>query len=685
MNAPHAISTQGVPQNSAGIQLARNQALPLLNLLQIAEELSVAGQKAAAAELYKNWVAFNDDNPLLHIAYFNYGVALGQAGDAAGAVQALRTCLKIDPKFGPGHINLGRLLEDSGLIGQAVQQWQRFADETAQVMPERISHRQMVLQNIGRVLEAAGQMEEAEAALLQAFELQPTHLETGQHWASLRQRQCKWPVLAPSNHVTGRQMLDAMSSLTLGCYSDDPMFQLAKAYRYNRSLIGSQAKLDRSFRQAVRQKTGTGERVRVGYLSSDLRDHAVGFALVEVLELHDKQTVEIYAYYCGEKRVNDATQERIKGAVDSWADINALTDSQAAALIAADKIDILIDVNGYTKHARPKIFAFRPAPVIVNFCGYPGSMGSPFHQYIIADEVIVPPDYETYYTEKVLRIACNQPLDRKRAIGPRPTRAEAGLPENVFVFACFNGMQKITPPCFARWMAILTLTPGSVLWLLTGGDDVDQRLRDAAKSAGVDPQRLIFAPKATNPNHLARIAVADLFLDTFPYGAHSTAGDAITMGLPILTLPGKSFAARFCASIVTAGGTPDMLCLTPDDYVRRAVNFAKDPASLLKVRARLKEQRETCALRDMPAVARRLEQLFWQMQGEAERGETPVPDLGNLDVYYEIGAEMVLEGTEFIDDVSYRQRYREKLAEWDDYMSLPVDQRLWTAEAKSAL
>ena len=431
-------------------------------------------------------------------------------------------------------------------------------------------------------------------------------------------------------------------------------------------------------RQTPRLKSGTGQRLRIGYVSSDLRDHAVGFALSEVLELHDKSSVEIFAYYCGEKRHNDATQERIKAAADCWRDIAGIGDVEAAALITADQIDILVDVNGYTKHARTKIFSYRPAPVIVNFCGYPGSMGSPSHQYIIADEHIIPPENEIYYTEKVLRIACNQPIDRKRTIADRPTREQAGLPEDVFVYACFNGMQKITAACFGQWMTILTATPDSVLWLLGGDEEANQRLNQAAAQAGVAPERLIFAPKATNPRHLARIALADLFLDTFPYGAHSTAADAITMGLPILTVPGKTFASRFCASIVAAAGIPELICANPDEYISRAIGFAHDRDSLAKIKASLQGQRETSVLRDIPALARRLEFLYWQMQGEAERGETPVPDLRNLDVYYEIGAELLEQSNEFESNADYRRRYLSKLAKWDDYASLPRDSRLWT-------
>lgn len=672
-----------VPPLAGILELARTQRLSLAELFQLAENRSAIGQKVEAAEIYKSWVAFNESHPLLHLVYFNYAVVLRQLGDVAGSIQALRACLKLDARFGPAHINLGRALEDSGLAPQAIQQWRSFVEVTADSTAERLAYRLMALQHIGRVMENAGLLEEAEAALWQAIELRPDKTEAGQHWSALRQRQCKWPILVSSDHVSRRQLLDAMSPLALACYSDDPLFQLAKAYRYNKSFVG-RPDTNGFPRRTVKQKTGTPQRLRVGYVSSDLRDHAVGFALCEVLELHDKDSVEIYAYYCGDPVANDATQARMRNAVHCWRDVASLSDIEAARKIADDDIDILIDVNGYTKHARTKIFAYRPAPVIVNFCGYPGSMGSPFHQYMIADERIVRPEDEIYYSEKVLRIACNQPVDRKRVIAERPSRAQAGLPEDAFVFACFNGMQKLTEGTFARWMKILLAAPGSVLWLLTGNDNADQRLREAAKSAGIAPERLIFAPKAPNSGHLARIALADLFLDTFPYGAHSTAADALTVGLPVLTFSGKSFAARFCHSIVAAAGVPELICNEPEHYVARAVEFANTPGSLAKIRASLQDQREATPLRDIPALALRLEELFWQMQGECERGETPVPDLRNLDTYYEIGIELVEGNIEYSDDSSYRQRYLEKLAEWHDYAPIPHDRRLWTETAVRA-
>ncbi|MEB2847498.1 glycosyl transferase [Rhizobiales bacterium RZME27] len=660
------------------LELARSQKMTLADLFRVAEGRSAAGHKAEAAEIYKAWIAFNDGNPFLHLACFNYSVILRQLGDLTGAINALRTCVTLDGRFGAGHINLGRTYEDAGLAVQAIQQWRKFIEQTSDSTAERVSYRLMALQHVGRVMENANLLEDAEATLWQAIELRPDKTEAGQHWTALRQRQCKWPIITSSEHVSKRQLLDSMSPLALGCYSDDPMFQLAKAYRYNKSLVG-RPDISTFPRKTVKQKSGTVERLRIGYVSSDLRDHAVGFALREVLELHDKESVEIYAYYCGDPVRGDATQTRMKAAVDCWREIATLTDEDAARQIAADDIDILLDVNGYTKHARTKIFAYRPAPVIVNFCGYPGSMGSPFHQYIIADPFIVRPEDEIFYSEKVLRIACNQPIDRKREIAEGITRADAGLPENAFIYACFNGMQKITADCFARWMKILEDTPGSLLWLLAGEDEVNKRLLAEAEKAGIDPARIIFAPKAQNPKHLARIGLADLFLDTFPYGAHSTAADSITSGLPILTMPGNSFAARFCGSIITAAGIPEMACATPDDYVERAVAYFSDRQALADIRSSLQEQRETSVLRDIPALARRLEELFWQMQGEAERSETPVPDLRNLDTYYEIGAELAEQMGEFEDEHAYRERYRQALSDWSAFAHLPNDRRLWPA------
>jgi predicted O-linked N-acetylglucosamine transferase (SPINDLY family) len=409
--------------------------------------------------------------------------------------------------------------------------------------------------------------------------------------------------------MSRRQMLNAISPMALAALSDDPMFQLAKAWRYNQTFVGRPDTMLE--RRPCARKIGTGQRLRIGYLSSDLREHAVGFALSEVLELHDKTQVEIFAYYCGEARVNDPVQTRMRAAVDAWRDIAMMSDLEAAILIADDGIDILIDVNGYTKHARTKVVAHRPAPVIVNFCGYPGTMGSPYHHYIIADAEIIPPENEIFYSERVLRIPCNQPIDRKRPIAEeRPSRAECGLPDDAFVFASFNGMQKVTPPCFQRWMTILSQVEGSVLWLLQDDPQTAHNLRREAVARGVDAQRLVFAQRLRTDEHLARHRVADLFLDTLPYNAHTTASDALWMGTPMVTRMGRTYISRMAASLLTAVGLPDLVTDSLAGYEKLAVDLGRQPMRVASYKRYLAEHGRTSPLFDLPRMVRDIEREF---------------------------------------------------------------------------
>ncbi|MDR3415221.1 MAG: hypothetical protein P4L83_03455, partial [Nevskia sp.] len=370
-----------------------------------------------------------------------------------------------------------------------------------------------------------------------------------------------------------------MSPLSMAAYTDDPMLQLAAGWNYNRRDVGAPGVPFPSLAEARREG-----RLRIGYLSSDLREHAVGFLMAEVFELHAREEVETFAYYCGPP-ATDALHQRFRDSAEHFIDLAGMDGATAAARIAADGIQILVDVNGYTREGRTKLLALRPAPVIVNWLGYPGSMGSPYHHYIVADETIIPPGDEIYYSEKVLRLPCYQPNDRQRAVAPpRQDRAAAGLPEDATVFCCFNGLHKITRFTFARWMRILDGVPGSVLWLLGSNEVPHQRLREAAAAQGIAPERLVFADKLAHPDHLARYPLADLFLDTTPYGAHTTASDALWMGVPVLTFLGRSFPARVCASLVRAAGMPELVCETAEDFVATAVRLGCDRERLAALR-----------------------------------------------------------------------------------------------------
>jgi predicted O-linked N-acetylglucosamine transferase (SPINDLY family) len=647
--------------------------LSVVDLFTEAQRLDGAQQPQQAADLYKVWIARNPSSQLLHAVYFNYAVVLSRLGDKAGAINVLRECIRMKPDFYSPYINLGRALEDSGQLGTAITEWLALVNNLAVVNGDAVKHKLMVLQQLGRVLEGVHRDTAAEDVLRQSLEINQGQADVVQHYIALRQRQCKWPVIEGNDYIETPALMRHISPLSLANYSDDPIFQLGRAFRYGRDSIGIPGvpKVHPPVPAKPRAK------LRIGYVSSDLREHAVGFGMTGVMEQHDRSKFEVFAYYCGIKR-HDPTQARIMKAVDQWFEINGLSDDQAAMKIAEDKIDILIDLNGYTKDARTKVFALRPAPIAVNWFGFPGSMGTPYHHYIVADGHIIPEGNEIYFSETVLRLPCYQPNDRHRAVSPRrPTRTEEGLPEDAFVFCCLNGMQKLTPAIFQAWMTILKQVSGSVLWLLGHTDDTRERIRKTAEQAGINPARIIIAEKKPNPDHLARYPLADLFLDTFPYGAHTTAADAMWMGVPILTIAGRGFAARVCTSLVTAAGLPDMVCASVDAYVARAVQLATERHELDAARRKLMAERETSVLFDTEKLTRGLERLYRQMWTDYEAGALPVPDLKNLDVYCEVGAALNLEGVAALPDAAYRARYEQALSRQHQTYPIPADARIW--------
>jgi predicted O-linked N-acetylglucosamine transferase (SPINDLY family) len=280
----------------------------------------------------------------------------------------------------------------------------------------------------------------------------------------------------------------------------------------------------------------------------------------------------------------------------------------------------------------------------------------------------------------VLRLPCYQPNDRKRLVAARPTRDDAGLPEGSVVYCCFNGLQKTTPFMLERWMAILSQVPGSVLWFLAGTDATQERLRAFAAQHGVAPDRLHFADRRANEDHLARFALADVFLDTLPYGAHTTASDAMWMGVPVVTMSGRCFASRVCGSLVRAAGLGELVCASLDDYVARAVELGRNPAALQACKDRLIAGRDTCALFDTPALVRSLEALFAGMWSDYRNGCLPEPDLTNLPHYREIGRDGECETVGFLSRADYEARYRMALAYRNGEERLRPDGRLWTED-----
>ena len=366
-------------------------------------------------------------------------------------------------------------------------------------------------------------------------------------------------------------------------------------------------------------KRSTGrERIRIGYLSSDLQEHAAAYLVTEVLELHDRDRFEVFAYSHGPDD-GGAMRQRIRAACEHFVDIAWEPDDVAAQRIRDDRIDILVDLKGYTAGDRLTIMARRPCAVQVTWLGYPGTTGARFMDYLIADPFIIPVGQESAYTERVVRMPhCYQPNDRKRPVDSPLSRAEYGLPDDAFVFCCFNQSYKITPDIFGVWMRLLKDIPASVLWLLGTNAAAKTNLLRKAQTAGVAAERLVFAGKVSYAAHLARYAVVDLALDTFPYTSHTILSDALWCGSPTVALCGETFASRVSGSILTAAGLPDLVTYATADYEQLACKLATDPRFLADTRARAMDARDHSPLFDSTAFTRDLERIYVSLAAKLE-------------------------------------------------------------------
>ena len=367
------------------------------------------------------------------------------------------------------------------------------------------------------------------------------------------------------------------------------------------------------------------ERIRVAYVSSDLRDHPVAHLAAGLFARHDRSRFETIAISFGEDKPG-GMRDRLKASFDRFIDANLMSDREAARLIRDLEVDIAVDLNGLTDGQRPDVFAQRPAPVQVSYLGYAGTLGQAYYDYIIADPFVIPAESRAHYEEKVVYLPESFMVnDSERRISRhRPSRAEAGLPEKGLVFCCFNGTYKVTPDLFDAWMRLLREIDGSVLWLSAANAYAPNNLRREAAARGIAADRLLFAPKvAFNEDHLARVALADLFLDTLHYNAHTTAADALWAGVPVLTCAGETFASRVAGSLLGAVGLPELITKSLPDYEALAVQLARDPLRLFALREKLARNRDTFPLFDTARFTRHIEAAYTTMWQRAERGEPP--------------------------------------------------------------
>ena len=585
------------------MQKAWQGEFDIIQLFNHTEQMEQKGLTSLAAVLYQTWLLRNQTQHN-HLAYFNLGVALSNEGDMPGAKEAYSQAIQLAPAFVQPHFNLGTIHERLGQTAAAIAEWRWIDDNVGPDLAEYRSLLLLALNNLGRILENIKQYANAQGYLTKSLAFEPNQPDVLHHWIHLRQRQCAWPVYTSVAGVSPDLMRQSTSAVCMLSLSDDPEVQLSAAHNYVRDKVNSNVPA------LATTKAYDHKKIRVGYCSSDFCLHPVALLTAELFELHDRENFEIYGY-CWTKEGDSTTRQRIINAMDHFERINTLSDEVAAKLIRDHEIDILIDLQGQTLGARANLLAYRPAPIQITYLGLPATTALPSIDYVIADRFLIPEEYAHFYSEKPLYMPdIYQVSDRQRQSAPIPTRESCKLPSEGFVFCSFNNNYKYTPEVFDIWMAILRKVPGSVLWLLSDNFWAEANLKNEAKARGVDADRLIFTSRVSPERFLAHCAMADLFLDTFPFNAGTTANDALWMGLPVLTCCGRSFASRMAGALLTAANLPELITYDLSAYEDKAVALAQDSEQCLRLREHLHQVRSDGVLFDTPRFVRNLEQHF---------------------------------------------------------------------------
>jgi protein O-GlcNAc transferase len=529
------------------------------------------------------------------------------------ALASYDKALAIRPDNAEALNNRGITLEDLKRFEDALASY----DKALAIKPDYAE----ALYNRGNALHALKRFEDALASYDKALAIRPDHPYAFAMLADSALKVCDW-VRTAQLDVEIRAHVAAQKSIivpfTLLGYCSDASLQLKCA----RSFIQDKVPV---FPQPLwNGKTYRHERVRVAYLSAGFGRSAMATVITELFELHDRRRFEVLGVSFGTDDKSDLRARLIKS-FDQFYDISLNSDRDVAKLLNELQVDIAVDLMGYTQDARTEILACRPAPIQINYMGYPGTMGTSFIDYVIADEIVLPFDQQRFYTEKIVQLPeCYWVNDSQRKIADlTPTRRETGLPDEGFVFCCFNNNYKITAPVFDVWMRLLHAVKGSVLWLLEDNASAKTSLRKEAAARGIDPVRLIFAGRLPSEDHLARQRVADMFLDTLPYNAHTTASDALWAGLPLVTCCGETFVGRVAASLLNAVDLPELVTHSLDEYQALALKLATDASLLQSIRRKLAQNRLRCPLFDTDRFRRHIEAAYLTAWEIWQRGESP--------------------------------------------------------------
>lgn len=557
--------------------------------------------------------------PDLADACLNLALLLRRQGRLTEAVALQTRAVRLIPEQAgaPSLSELGVMLRDLGRIAKSLAAHRR----AMALRPEAGD----AWREFGHTLREAGALAAAVAAYERAYRLDPNQTESLSDQLFTALSLCDWSGYDDlCRRITA--IIDADRGIALPLVSllidTSPAQQNRSARHFHRAVVKPPA----NAAALPSRPPGADGRLNVAYLSADFHEHATAYLAAELFELHDRDRFRVFAYSYGPDN-GSPMRRRLEAAFDTFRDIRKADLDRVSAMLAADGVHILVDLKGYTRHARLDLLTRRLAPVQVAYLGYPGTMGCDFMDYVIGDRFVTPLEHQPHYRERlVLMPGSYQVNDRRRPLDtPVPDRAACGLPPDGFVFCAFNSLFKITPSLFGVWMRVLSQVPDSVLWLPHATPDAAGNLRREATRHGVDPERLIFAPHKPLAEHLARYRVADLFLDSFPYTGHTTASDALWMGLPVVTRMGETFASRVAAGLLNAAGLPETVTTSLAAYEALAIRLAGDPAMLAGYRRRLDAAQTTAPLFDSPRFTRHLEWAYRTMWERHAAGLPPEP------------------------------------------------------------
>jgi protein O-GlcNAc transferase len=566
------------------------------------------GRVAEAVDWYRAAAA---RRPNFAEAHNSLGSALHALGRDEDAIVEYRRALAIRPEYADAHINLGNTLRALGRLDEAIAHYR----EALAIRPHSVE----ALNNLGAAQSQLKAYDQATASFEAALSIDRGSVEAFSGFARVAAAACDWKRTArlsrelPARVASGQAIIDPFTFLS---YCGDPALQLTCAKNFIRTQFPHRPA------PLCDGRPWRNERIKIAYVAAGFHRHPNAFLSVELFETHDRSRFEVIGISVGQDK-DSAMRRRIVSSFDRFYDVRDKGDRDAAALLHDLRVDIAVDRSGFTTNARPGIFANRGAPIQVNYLGYPGTLGADFYDYIIADPVVLPLAQQEFFTEKIVHLPdCYQSNDSKRAIAASAsTREQAGLPPHGFVFCCFNNALKITPEIFDVWMRLLDRVPESTLWLLSESAVTADNIRREAAARGIAPERIVFAPWLEQDEHLARHRLADLFLDTLPFNAHTTASDALWAGLPVLTCYGDSFQGRVAASLLKTAGLPELVAANLADYEVLALQLALQPSQLAAYHDRLRHNRLTCPLFDTDRYRRHIEEAYICMWNRWQRGE----------------------------------------------------------------